>query len=164
MKSRRYPVSPLGIEHRYRAPWWIRKLCWFHKISWPSSLEVCSARSAFKSVFFCTSQSNTVLNIRSSFWAATQSVTCICTSVRPALTHTSCSKWQLTLTMAGSWTSAQCADPNATPLKIEFTVSMSSWVVTWLSTSTTVLSLPFWYFQLKIELLKGTDPAVTGGI
>ena len=49
-KCRRSLVLPLGIEHRYRAPWWIVKFCWFHKISWPSLLEVCSARSAFKSV------------------------------------------------------------------------------------------------------------------
>ena len=69
-KSRRSLVSPLGIEHKYKAPWWIVKFCQFSKIRWPSSLEACSAKSAFKSVFFCAfSQSNTVLNIRSSFWA-----------------------------------------------------------------------------------------------
>ena len=91
MNSRRSSVSPLSIEHKYKAPWWIVKFCQFHKISWPSSLEVCSARSVFKSVFFCAfSQSNTVLNIWSSFWALAQSVTCICTSAWPVVTCTSC--------------------------------------------------------------------------
>ena len=92
MKSRRSSVSPFGVEHRYKAPWWITKFCQFHKISQPSSLEVCSARSAFKSVFFCAfSQSNTVLNIGPSFWASAQSVMCICTRAWPAVTCTSCS-------------------------------------------------------------------------
>ena len=71
MKSRRSSVSPLGIDHRYKAPWWTVKFCWFCKISLPSLLEVHSAKSAFKSVFFCAfSQSNTVVNIGSSFWAS----------------------------------------------------------------------------------------------
>ena len=66
-KSRRSSILPLGIEQRYRAPWWIMKFCQFSKMSWPSLLEVCSARSVFKSVFFCAfSQSKTVLNVGSS--------------------------------------------------------------------------------------------------
>ena len=82
MKSRRSSVLPLGIDCRYKAPWWIIKSCQFCRISWPSSLEACSARSTFKSVFFCAfSQSKTALNIRSSLWALAQLVTCICTSV-----------------------------------------------------------------------------------
>ena len=69
-KSRRPLVSTLGIEWLYKAPWWIVKFCWFCKISLPSSLEACSARSAFKSVFFCAfSQFNTVLNIGSPLWS-----------------------------------------------------------------------------------------------
>ena len=40
-KSRRSLVTPSGIECRYKAPWWIVKFYWFHKISWPSLLEVC---------------------------------------------------------------------------------------------------------------------------
>ena len=55
MNSRRSSVLSLGIECRYKAPWWIVKFCWFCKISQPSWLEVCSARSTFKSVFFCNS-------------------------------------------------------------------------------------------------------------
>ena len=109
MKSRRSSVSPLGIEGRCKAPWWIIKFCQFHQISLPSSLEACSARNTFKSAFFFAfSQSNTVLNIRSSFWASAQSVTCICTSTWPAATHISCSKWWSPSTMQGHelWPSA----------------------------------------------------------
>ena len=91
-KSRRSLVSPLGVECRYKTLWGIMKFCQFHKISWPSSPETCSARSASKSVFFCAfSQSNTVLNIRSCFWASVQSVTCICTRAQLMVTCTSCS-------------------------------------------------------------------------
>ena len=62
--SSRSSVSPLGIEYRYKAPWWIIKFSQFCKISQPSSLEACSNRSAFKSVFFYAfSQSKTALNI-----------------------------------------------------------------------------------------------------
>ena len=62
-KSRRSSVLPLGIKHRYQPPWWITKFCQCCRISLPSSLEVCSARSIFKSVCFCAfSQSNTALN------------------------------------------------------------------------------------------------------
>ena len=69
-KSRRSSVSPLGIECRYKAPWWITKVCWFHKTSLPSSLEVCSTKRILRFVCFCTfSQSSTALNIRSSLWA-----------------------------------------------------------------------------------------------
>ena len=69
--SRRSSVSPLGIEHRYKAPWWIIKLYQFHRCSWLSLLEACSARSTFKSVFFCAfSQSKTALNAGSSLWAS----------------------------------------------------------------------------------------------
>ena len=97
-KCRRSSVSPLGIEHRYKAPWWIVKFCQSHKVSQPSPLEVCSARSAFKSVFFCAfSQSITVLNIGSSFWASAQSVMCICTrACGLQMAHTSCSKLVVT--------------------------------------------------------------------
>ena len=103
MKSRSL-VLPLGIECRYKAPWWIEKFCQFHRISLPSSLEVCSARSIFKSVCFCAfSQSKTVFNIASSLWALAQSVTCICSSAWLAVTRTSCSKWQSPSTMVGSW-------------------------------------------------------------
>ena len=120
MKSRRSSVSPLGIEYRYKAPWWIVKFCWLCKISWPSLLEACSAGSAFKPVFFCAfSQSNIVLTIGSSFWDSAQSITCICTRAWPVATCTSCSKWQSPSTTVGSWTSAQCVVPNVTPLRID---------------------------------------------
>ena len=67
-KSRKSLVSPLDVEHRYKALWWTMKFCQLSRISLPSLLEVCSARSAFKSVFFCAfSQFNTVLNVGSSF-------------------------------------------------------------------------------------------------
>ena len=103
-RSRRSLVLPFGTEHRYKAPWWIINFCRFHKISLPSSLEACSARSGFKSVFCAFSQFNTALNIGSSFWASAQSVTCICTNAQPVMTHTSCSRWWLPSTMVGSWT------------------------------------------------------------
>ena len=68
-------VSPLGIECRYKASWWIIKFCQFHKIHQPSLLEACSARSAFKSVFFCAfNQSKTALDMESSLWASAQSI------------------------------------------------------------------------------------------
>ena len=34
--SSKSSVSPWGTEHRYKAPWWITKLCWFCKIIQPS--------------------------------------------------------------------------------------------------------------------------------
>ena len=71
MKSRRSSVSPLGIEHRYKAPWWTMMFGQLCRISLPSLLEACSARSAFKSFFFCAfNQFNTALNVGSSFWAS----------------------------------------------------------------------------------------------
>ena len=151
MKSRRSLVSPLGIEHRSKVPWWIVKFCQFHRISQPSSPEVCSVRSAFKSVFCAFSQSKTALNVGSSFWALVQSVTCICTRAQPAVTCTSCSKWQSPLTTAGLWTLVQCTNPIATPLRIDFTMSRSSQVITCLSTSATVLLHPFWYSNSKLN-------------
>ena len=64
-KSSKSSFSPLGIEYGYRAFWWIMKFWWFLKTSWPSSLEVCSPKSGFRSVFFWTSnQSNRVLSAR----------------------------------------------------------------------------------------------------
>ena len=145
IKSRRSSVLPSGIECRYMAPWWIMKFCQFHRISQPSSLEVCSARSIFKSVCFCAfSQSNTVPNIRSSFWASAQSVTCISTNGQPTVMCTSCSKCQSPSTMAGLWISAWCIIPKAIPSRMDFTVSWSSKVLTQLSTSATILSHSFW--------------------
>ena len=65
-KCRRSSVSPLAIEHRYKAPWWTMKFCQLCRSSLPSLLEACSAQSAFKSAFFCAfSQFNTALNIGS---------------------------------------------------------------------------------------------------
>ena len=97
------------------------------------------------------SASPRLLNIGSSLWASVQSETCICTSVQPAVTHTSCSKqWSLSTT-TGSWTSAQCTDPIATPSRVDLTEFGSSWVKTQLSTSATVLSHPFWYSNSKLN-------------
>ena len=150
--SSRSSVSPLGIEHRYRAPWWIIKFCQFHTISCHSSLEVCSTRSAFKSVFSCAfSPSKTALNMGSSLWALAQSITSICTSAWPAVTCTSFSKLRSRMAMAGLCTSAQCATPIAASSRIDLTMSGSSWVVTQLSMSATVLSCPFWYSSLKLN-------------
>ena len=151
-KSRRSSFLSLGIECRYRAPWWIMKFCQSCRISWPSSLEACCARSAFKSVFFCAfSKSRTWPNIGSPLWALAQSVTCICTSAQPVATCTSCSKQWSPLTMAGSQTSAQCAAPIDTPSRIDLTVLGSSQVVTQLSTFATVFSHPFWYSNSKLN-------------
>ena len=124
MKSRRSSVLPLGVECRYKAPWRIAKFCLLCKIRLPSSLETCSTRSTFKSVFFCAfSQSNTVLNIRSSLWALAQSVTCISTNGCPMAMHTSCSKCWSPSTTARLQTLAQCAIPKATPSRMDFMVS-----------------------------------------
>ena len=142
----------LGIECRYRAPWWIVKFCHLCRIRLPSSMEVCSARSTFKSVCISAfSQSNTAFNIRSSVWAFAQLVTCISTSGWPAVMHTSSSKhWSLP-TMAGLWTLALYTIPKVTPSRMDSTVLGSSQVVTQLSTSTTVLPCPFWYSNLKLN-------------
>ena len=151
-KSRRSSVLPLGIEHRYKAPWWIAKFCWFCGISLSSSLEACSARSIFRFVCFCAfSQSKTVLNIRSSLRAFAQSVICISINRQPVATCVSCSKCWSPSTTAGSWTWAWCVIPKVTPLRMDFTVSRSSWVVAQLSTSATVLSCPFWYSNSKLN-------------
>ena len=151
-KSMRSSVFPLGIEHRYKAPWWVTIFCQFCRISVPSSPEAWSARSIFRFVCFCTfSQPNTVLNIRSSLWASAQSVTCISTNGQSAVTCTSCSKCLLPSTMAESWISAWCTIPKAIPSRMDFTVSRSSQVVTWVRTSATILSCPFWYSNSKLN-------------
>ena len=133
-------VLPLDIECKYKDPWWIVKFWWFHRISWPSSLEAWFTRSAFKSVFFCApTQSKTALSAGSSLWTLAQSITCICTCAWHAVTHTSC------------WVSTWCATPNVTPLRIDFTMSRFSWVITLLSMSATMLSCPFWYSSSKLN-------------
>ena len=59
-RSRKILGLTFGCWAQIQAPWWTLKFCWLHRISLPSLLEVCSTRSAFKSVFFCTfSQFNT---------------------------------------------------------------------------------------------------------
>ena len=151
-KSRRSSVSPLGIECRYKAPWWMIRFCWFLKISLPSSLEACSARSAFKSVFFCAfSQSNTALNIGSSLWASAQSVTCICTSGdHPQL-------WQVM---------------NFCPMCCSQSNSIYDWshCVGGQSSSNLAKCIwqcvitPFLIFQFKVELHKGSDPSMIHSI
>ena len=119
MKSRRSSASPLGIECRYKAPWWIKKFCQFHKISLPSSLEVCCAKSIFRFVCFCAfSQFSTVHNVGWSLWALAWSVTCISTNGQPAETCTSCSKHWSPSTKAGSCTLAWCAVPKVTPSRM----------------------------------------------
>ena len=155
MKSRRSSFSPLDIGCRYRAFWWIMKFCWFCQISWPFSLEACFAKSVLKSILFCASnQSKTALITGSFLWALAQSVMYICTSTWPVATHTSCSKpWSPSI-MVGSWTSAWCTAPRVTPLRISLTVSGLRWVVTWLSTSATVISDPFWYSNWKLNLAR----------
>ena len=150
--SSRSLVSPLGIEWRYKTPWWITKFCQFLKIIEPSLLGSHSTRCAFKSVFlWAFSQSKTALNIGSSLWALAQSVTCICTSTWPVVTCTSFSKLRSPLATVGSCTFAQYTAPIATPSRIDLTMSGSSWVMTWLCTSSTVLSCPFWYSSLKLN-------------
>ena len=71
-------------------------------------------RRAFKSVFFWAfSQSNTALSIGSSLWALALSITCICTSMWPAATHTSWSKWWSLSTLVGLCPGliSPCLDP-----------------------------------------------------
>ena len=150
MKSKVFSVSPLGIKHRYKAPWCTTNLCWYHRISLPSSLEECSARRTFKFVCFCAfSQSNTVISIKSSLLASAQSVTWISTSAWYAVTCTFCSKHWSPSTMDWSWSLAWYTTPSVTALRMDFTVSGSSWVVTQLGKSATMLSCPFWYSSLK---------------
>ena len=100
--SRKFSVLPLGVEGRYKAPWWTIKFGQFCRIILPSLLEALSARRAFKSVlFWAFSQSNTALSAGFSLWASAQSVTCICTRMQHAVTHTSCSKWWALSTTVG---------------------------------------------------------------
>ena len=121
-RARHLQFSPLGIDYRYKATWWIVKFCWFCRISLPSSLEVWSARRVFKLVWICAfSHSSTTLNIGSSLWALAQSVTCISTIGQAAVTHTSCSTHWSPSIKAGSWVSAWCAAPRATLLRTDFT-------------------------------------------
>ena len=154
-KSRRSSFLPLGMECRYRAFWWIMKFCWFHKISWPSSLEAHYSISVFKSAVLCTSNHfKTVLSMGSSLWASAQSVKCTWTNMCPVATCTSFSKLCSPSTMVGSWISAQCAVPRVIPLRIDLTMSGSRWVVIWLSTSATVLLHHFWYSSWKLNLAR----------
>ena len=71
VKSSRSSFSPLSIECQYRAFWWIIKFWQFYKISQPSSLEACSPKSVFRSVFcWASNQSKTALSTESSLWAS----------------------------------------------------------------------------------------------
>ena len=106
---------PLGVECRYRALCWIMKFCQFLQISHPSSLEACSPKSVFSSVFFGFNQSKTALSTGSSLWASAQSVMCIWTNMHPAVTCTSCSKLWSPSTTAGLWISTHCAAPRLFP-------------------------------------------------
>ena len=75
-KSSNSSFSPLGIECRYRAFWWIVKFWQCHRISQPSSLEACSPKRVFRSVLFLASnQSKTTPSTGSSLWASAQSHT-----------------------------------------------------------------------------------------
>ena len=145
----------LGHWVQVQGPQWIMKFSQLFRIRLPPLLEVCSARSTSKSVCFCVfSQSNTVLNTGSSLWAPAQSVTCILTNGWPVATHTFCSKYWSPSTMAGLWTLAWCTIPKVTPSRMDFTVSGSSRVVTWLSMLAMVLSCHFWYSNSKLNLAR----------
>ena len=67
-------------------------------------IKACSLRSVLRSVFFLDSNHcKTVCSSGSSFWAATQSVTCISTRTCPVVTHTSSSLcWSLSITVGFS--------------------------------------------------------------
>ena len=158
-KIRRSLVSPLGVEHRYKTPWWTIEFCPFYKMSLPSLLEVC----AFKSVFFCAfTQSNTVLNIGSSFWASAQSVTCICTSVWPA--RYLLLRAVVTLNYGGVL--------NFSPVHWSQCDSVEDWShCVWVQSSSNLAQCichcvitSFLVFQFKLELHKGTDSSVTHSI
>ena len=86
--------------------------------------------------------------------ASAQSVTCICTNAWPAATRTSCSKPWSPSTMAGSWISTWCTAPMVTLSRIDLTVPGLRQVVTWLNTSATMLSHPFWYSNWKLNLAR----------
>ena len=90
MKSSNFSFLPLGIEHRYRAFWWIIKFWQFLQTSQPSLLEACCPKSDFRSVFFqASSQLHTEFSTGSSLCVLAQSVTCISTNTCPAATCTS---------------------------------------------------------------------------
>ena len=138
-KNSKSLLPPLGIEHRYRAFWWIIRFWWFSKISQPSSLEACSPKSVFRSVFFWASnQSKTVLSTDSSLWTSAQSVKWIWTNTHPAATCTSFSTPWSPSTTVGSWLSALWVAPWGTPSRKDLTISGLRWVVIQLSTSTMV--------------------------
>ena len=156
MKSIRSSFSPLNIVHRYRAFWWTMKFCWFCKISWPSSLEACSPKSVFRSVYFWASnQSKTVLSTGSSHWASAQSVTCIWTNMHPVAIHGPLAPgyghpqlwWGHKLLPYGQ-------PPGVIPLRMHLTISGLRWVVIWLSASAMVFLHPFWYSNWMLNLTR----------
>ena len=103
MKSSKSSFLPLGIEHRYKAFWWIVKFWQFLQTSQPSLLEACSPKSVFRSVFlWASNQFNTVFSTGSSLCVLAQSVTCISTNTHSAVTHTYFSMPQSPSTTAGS--------------------------------------------------------------
>ena len=155
MESSKLSFLPLGIEHRYRAFWWVVKFWQFLQINWPSLLEACSPRSLFRSDFFWASnQFNTAFSTESSLCVLAQSVMCISTNTHPVATHTSFSSLLSSLTMAGSQPSVQWVAPRVTPSKMDWMASGLRQVVIWLSTSATVLSNPFWHSNWKLNLAR----------
>ena len=150
-KSSKYLLSPLGVESRYRAFWWVIKFWQFLKISKPSSLEACCPKSVF---FWASKQSKTMLSTESSLWASAQSVTCIWTYTHLAATHNSFSMPWSPSTTVGSWLSALWVAPGVTSSRTDLTMSGSRQVVIWLKTSAMVLSHPFWYSNWKLNLAR----------
>ena len=120
-----------------------------------SSLKACSLRSVLRSVFFLDSNhGKTACSSGSSFWAATQSVTCISTRTHPVVTHTSsflC--WSLSITVGFS-SSTPWGAPMVAPSRTDCMASSPRQVVIWLNASATVLSHPFWYSNWKLNLAR----------
>ena len=145
-------ILPFQVECRWRVPQRVVKLWPFLHTIWPSLLEACSSRSALRSVFFLDSNHcKTACSSGSSFWAATQLVTCISTRTCPAVTHTSSSLcWSLSIT-AGFSPSTLWGAPIVAPSRMACMASGPRQVVIWLNASATVFISSFLVFQLEIE-------------
>ena len=156
--SSRSLLSPLGIECRYRAFWWIM----LSSVDSPRSVgpphwRACSPKSVFRSVFFGASiQSETALNTRIfSLGFCPISHMHLDWYACPVATQTSCSKSWSPSTMVGSLTSALCAAPRSCPIEDR---SHCIWVEVGSNPAQhicyAVIAGPFWYSNWKLNLAR----------
>ena len=100
---------------------------------------------------------NHSLNIGSSCWLATQSVTCRFTCAWVALARITVSLTCLCISSSALATTRSCASalsvvPMVTPSRMNVMVPASSFDVTWLRASAAAFYSPFWYSMLKVNL------------